>query len=356
MTELRIRARGRGALTNESGRFESQSRAVYDDGWDDAALAPRQVATTITEETPRSIISWNESPDLPFDRTINPYRGCEHGCIYCYARPTHAYLGHSPGLDFETILYSKPNAAEVLTRELSKPSYVADRLQLGANTDPYQPIEKDLRITRQIVEVLSKFNHPTGITTKNALVTRDIDLLAPMAQKGLVMVAMSVTSLDRKLSRSMEPRASTPDKRFEAIRLLSEAGIPVIAGVAPIIPGLNDSELERIMERAAEMGAKHAYYSTLRLPREVRDLFNQWLEAEQPNRAKRVMGLVRTMNHGKDYDPNWATRMKGDGPIADILKMRFKLARQKLGLKKIEPLVTTLFRPPPKAGDQLALF
>jgi DNA repair photolyase len=303
------------------------------------------------------ILSRNDSPDIGFDRSINPYRGCEHGCIYCYARPTHAYLGLSPGLDFETRLYFKPDAALLLEKELSKPGYRPERVQLGANTDRYQPVEKRLQITREIVKVLARFNHPLGITTKSVLVTRDIDILAPMAALNLAVVAISVTTLDRKLARTMEPRASTPERRIDAIRQLSDAGVPVIVGASPMIPGLNDHEMEAILERAAEAGATGAYYTALRLPLEIKDLFREWLAAEVPDRAARVMSLVRQMRGGKDYDAQWGKRMRGEGPIAELLSQRFRMAKRRLGLDgRLGPLSVDRFRVPPKAGDQGELF
>jgi DNA repair photolyase len=349
--------RGRGAKSNRSGRFEADQREDFDDGWGDDAAAPAQRPTTLTAEKARTIIARNDSPDIGFDRSINPYRGCEHGCIYCYARPTHAYLGLSPGVDFETKLFFKPQAARLLERELRKPGYKPARIQLGANTDPYQPIERRLHITREVLKVLERFGHPLGITTKSVLVTRDIDILAPMAARGLVVVAVSVTTLDRKLARAMEPRASTPERRIEAIAALAAAGVPVVAGASPMIPGLNDHELEAILERAAQAGATSAYYTALRLPLEIKDLFREWLAAEVPDRAARVMSLVRQMRGGKDYDAQWGKRMRGEGPIADLLSRRFHVARRKFGLEReIAPLRLDQFRPPPAAGDQLELF
>ena len=349
--------RGRGAKSNASGRYNTEQTEEFDDGWSDDDAEPTQLRTTLTPEKAHTIVSRNDSPDIGFDRSINPYRGCEHGCIYCFARPTHAYMGLSPGLDFESKLFFKPDAARLLERELSKPSYRLARIQLGANTDPYQPIERSLRITREIVKVLAAFNHPLGITTKSVLVTRDIDLLQPMAAQNLAVVAVSVTTLDRKLARAMEPRASTPDRRIEAIRQLRQAGIPALIGFAPVIPGLNDHELEAVLERGAEAGAVGAYFTALRLPLEIKDLFREWLAAEQPDRAARVMSLVRQMRGGKDYDAEWGKRMRGEGPIAELIAKRFRLAAHRLGLDKPRPPMNlALFRPPPKAGDQLDLF
>jgi len=357
MTTLPAFARGRASRSNSSSRFDAFARGAFEDGWAESDPQPERGDTTLTAEKARVILSRNDSPDIGFDRSINPYRGCEHGCIYCYARPTHAYLGLSPGLDFETRLYFKPEAAQLLERELSKPGYRPARVQLGANTDPYQPVEKRLLITREVVKVLARFNHPLGITTKSVLVTRDIDLLAPMAELNLVVVAVSVTTLDRKLARIMEPRASTPERRIDAIRQLSDAGVPVIVGASPMIPGLNDHEMEAILERAAEAGAMSAYYTALRLPLEIKDLFREWLAAEVPDRAARVMSLVRQMRGGKDYDAQWGKRMRGEGPIAELMSRRFKVARRKHGLEQaIGPLSLELFRVPAKAGDQLELF
>ena len=309
-------------------------------------------------ENAKSILSRNDSPDIGFDRSINPYRGCEHGCIYCYARPSHAYLGLSPGLDFETKLYFKPDAAKLLERELSVPGYRPLRVQLGANTDPYQPIEKRLLITRQVLEVLSRHNHPVSITTKGALVTRDIDILGPMAERGLVMVAVSITTLDRKLARRMEPRASTPDLRLRRHpRSSAPPAYPSGSAFAPVIPALTDHEMESIMERAAAAGAMSAYYSVLRLSWELKDLFREWLAAEFPDRAARVMSLVNQMRDGKDNDTRFGLRMVGEGPIADLIQARFRAAKRRLNLvRKIGPLETGLFAVPPKAGDQLNLF
>jgi DNA repair photolyase len=353
-----IEVRGRSSRSNGSGRFEPYQRERVDDGWTHADEDENErVETTLTAENAKTILSRNDSPDIGFDRSVNPYRGCEHGCIYCFARPTHAYLGLSPGLDFETKLFFKPQAATLLRTELSKRGYVPDRVQLGANTDCYQPIEKRLLITRGVIEVLAEFQHPLGVTTKNHLVTRDIDLLAPMAERGLGVVVISITTLDRQLARAMEPRASTPGRRFDAIRVLSSAGIPVIVSVAPIIPGLTDHEIEGILEASADAGARYAHYSMLRLSHELKDLFKQWLAAERPDRAERVMSLVRQSRGGKENDTRFGLRMVGEGQVANMLVDRFRLARRRFGLdRKIGPLRVDLFKPPPKAGDQLALF
>ena len=349
------RRRGRGAVSNATGRYERHSREVVDDGWESLGDLP-PLPLEITRETPRSIITRNQSPDLPFDRSINPYRGCEHGCIYCFARPTHAYLGHSPGLDFETKLTVKPGATALLRKALGKPGYVPEPVAIGASTDAYQPIERDHRTTREIVEVLLAYRHPFSIVTKSALVTRDLDLLREAAALGLVRVALSVTSLDHRLSRRMEPRASAPHARFRAMETLATAGVPVMAMTAPMIPALNDHEMEALLERARDAGATSAGYVALRLPREIAGLFREWLEEHYPDRAKRVLGHVRSMHAGKNYDAEWGRRMTGTGPYAQLLAARFAKAVKRLGL-------TTgrmgqrcdLFRPPPRTGEQFEL-
>ncbi len=348
--------KGRGAKSNDSGRFEAFTRHGFDDGWDRDEDAPPQLKTELQVEKARRIITHNDSPDIGFNSSINPYRGCEHGCIYCFARPSHAYMGLSPGIDFETKLFFKPEAARLLERELSSPSYRCERIQLGANTDPYQPIERRLMITREILKVLSRFRHPVTITTKNALVARDADILGPMGQDRLAMVSVSITTLDRKLARAMEPRASTPERRLWALRQLADAGVPVMVGFAPVIPGLNDHEMEEVLERAAEAGARHAHYVAIRLPWEIKDLFREWLQAEQPDRAGRVMSLIRQMRGGRDYDPTWGKRAKGEGPVAAVISRRFKLATRRLGLDNPhQGLDVTQFRRA-AGGDQLELF
>ncbi|HVY35226.1 MAG TPA: PA0069 family radical SAM protein [Caulobacteraceae bacterium] len=350
-------AHGRGAQSNATGRYESLIREDFDDGWRDDEPTPPKLKTTLQIDRARTILNRNDSPDIGFDRSINPYRGCEHGCIYCFARPTHAYLGLSPGLDFESRLFFKPDAAKLLEKELARPSYSPQRIQLGANTDPYQPIERKLRITRSVLEVLERFAHPVGITTKNALITRDADILGRMGQAGLAMAAISLTTLDRKLARAMEPRASTPERRLEAVRVLSQAGLPVSVSFAPIIPGLNDHELETVLERGAEAGARIAHFTVLRLPLEIKDLFAQWLQAERPDRAKRVMSLVRQMRGGRDYDPAWGKRMKGEGPIADLIAARFRAACKRHGLNQERvSLDCGQFRPPSRPRHQQDLF
>jgi DNA repair photolyase len=348
--------RGRGAQTNATGRFESLAHEAFDDGWTDADAAPAKLKTTLSIDRARTIITRNDSPDIGFDRSINPYRGCEHGCIYCFARPSHAYLGLSPGLDFESQLYFKPEAAKLLEKELSRPRYVCERIQLGANTDPYQPIERRLRVTRGVLEVLERFNHPVGITTKNAMIVRDADILGRMGRAGLAMASISITTLDRELARAMEPRASTPERRLEAVRIMTEAGLPMAVSFAPVIPGLNDHELEAVLQRGAEAGARVAHFTVLRLPLEIKDLFREWLEAERPDRASRVMSLVRQMRGGKDYDSAWGKRMKGEGPLAELIAARFKAACKRYGLNQGRIVVDTgQFRPPPRTGDQLPL-
>ncbi|MGF6172569.1 PA0069 family radical SAM protein [Ensifer sp. 4252] len=357
-TGLRIevdRRRGRGAGLNISGRFEPQAREVFDDGWESLEDLP-PFKTEVQVEKPRSVISRNDSPDISFDRSINPYRGCEHGCIYCFARPTHAYMGLSAGLDFEAKLFAKPDAPRLLERELARSDYKVRPIAIGTNTDPYQPIEKEWRIMRQILEVLQAANHPVMIVTKSAMVTRDIDLLAPMAEKGLARVGISVTTLDRRLARTMEPRASTPSKRLEAIRSLTEAGIPTGVLVSPIIPALNDHEIERILEASRAAGALEATYVLLRLPLEVSPLFRDWLLRNYPDRYRHVMSLIRSMRGGKDYDAEFGKRMKGAGPYAWQIGRRFELAAKRLGLNlNRRQLRDDIFVPPLGTGVQLSL-
>lgn len=349
------RRRGRGAALNISGRFEQKTREVFDDGWQTLEELP-PFKTEVQIEKPKTAITRNESPDISFDRSINPYRGCEHGCIYCFARPTHAYMGLSAGLDFEAKLFAKPDAPRLLERELAKPDYKLRPIAIGTNTDPYQPIEKEWRIMRQILEVLKEANHPVMIVTKSAMVTRDIDLLAPMAEKGLARVGISVTTLDRKLARSMEPRASTPTKRLEALRAISEAGIPAGVLVAPIIPALNDHEIERVLDSAKSAGASDASYVLLRLPLEVSPLFRDWLLRNYPDRYRHVMSLIRSMRCGKDYDAEFGKRMKGSGPYAWQIGRRFELAAKRLGLNLTRrQLRSDLFVPPLGMGVQLSL-
>ncbi len=350
------RRHGRGAETNKSGRFEKLAKAFVDDGWGSLDLLPA-LKTEVQVEQARKIITRNESPDISFDRSINPYRGCEHGCAYCFARPTHAYMGLSPGLDFETKLFAKPNAAALLEKELAKPGYEPRTIAIGTNTDPYQPIERRFRIMREILEVLDRTNHPVGIVTKSALVTRDIDILSRMAERNLVKVALSVTSLDRKLARAMEPRAATPTRRLETLKLLSAAGIPTTVMVAPVIPALNEEEIERILDAAKAAGVESAGYVLLRLPLEVRDIFKEFLEREFPDRAKHVLSVLRSMRGGKDYDAEWGKRMTGEGPHAWQIGRRFEIAARRLGLNsERRSLRTDLFRPPVPEKAQLSLF
>ncbi|HXN43753.1 MAG TPA: PA0069 family radical SAM protein [Xanthobacteraceae bacterium] len=352
----RERRRGRGALSNASGRYEPKARIGFDDGWQSLEDLP-PFATTVTVDATRKIITRNDSPDIGFDRSINPYRGCEHGCVYCFARPTHAYLGLSPGLDFETKLFVKPEAPELLERELSAPGYQPRTIAIGTNTDPYQPIDRRYQIMRRILEVLERAGHPVGIVTKSALVLRDVDILSRMAERNLAKVALSVTTLDPELARTMEPRAATPSRRLETLRQLSAAGIPTAVLVAPIIPAINDSEIERILDAAAAAGVRGAGYVILRLPLEVRDLFREWLMANFPDRYRHVFKLIREMRGGKDYDSTWGLRQTGSGPYAWMIGRRFEIACEKLGLNEREAhLATEHFRPPRPSAVQLDLF
>src|SRR6476661_6168757 len=352
----RDRRRGRGAQSNDSGRFEAEARVAFDDGWQSLEDLP-PFKTTVGLDTSRKVITRNDSPDIGFDRSINPYRGCEHGCVYCFARPTHAYLGLSPGLDFESKLFAKPDAPQLLEKELAASGYEPRMIAIGTNTDPYQPIERERKIMRGILEVLERAGHPVGIVTKSALVVRDIDILARMAERNLAKVAISVTTLDAKLARTMEPRAPTPGRRLEALRRLSAAGIPTTVMVAPVVPAVTDSEMERILEAAATAGVKSAGYVLLRLPLEVRDLFREWLEANYPDRVEHVFKLVREMRGGKDYDSTWGKRQTGTGPYAWMLGRRFEIACERLGLNKTKrPLTTEHFEPPFKRAKQLDLF
>jgi DNA repair photolyase len=352
----RERRRGRGAHSNASGRYEPLARISFDDGWQAIDDLP-PFKTTVTVDATRKIITRNDSPDLSFDRSINPYRGCEHGCVYCFARPTHAYLGLSPGLDFESKLFTKPNAPELLERELSAPGYVPKTIAIGTNTDPYQPIERRHQIMRRILEVLERAGHPVGIVTKSALVLRDLDILARMAERNLVKVAISVTTLDAKLARTMEPRASTPQRRLDALRQLVKVGVPASTLVAPVIPAINDAEIERILDAVAAAGVRHAGYVLLRLPLEVRDLFREWLMTNFPDRYRHVFKLIRDMRGGKDYDSTFGTRMTGTGPIAWMIGRRFEVACERLGFNTTTVKTTTEhFRPPLPAAEQLDLF
>ena len=350
-------AKGRGARSNATGRYEPETVEAFDDGWtgEDEAVAP--LRTTLTPERARTIITRNSSPDVGFDRSINPYRGCEHGCIYCYARPAHAFMGLSPGLDFESRLFWKPGAAGLLEQELARPRYVCRHIHIGGNTDPYQPVERELKATRSVLEVLQRFNHPLSIITKSVLIARDADILGAMGREGLASALVSITTLDRKLARAMEPRASTPVKRLEAISRLADAGCPVGVGFPPVIPGLNDHELEAVLEAAAKAGATSAMYVTLRLPLEIKDLFREWLNDARPDRAARVMSLVRQTRGGRDYDPEWSHRMKGEGPVAELIATRFRAALKRYGLDGPRPaLDTSRFRIPADMKKQLDLF
>ncbi|MCA0996401.1 PA0069 family radical SAM protein [Salipiger pacificus] len=350
------RRRGRGAGSRDSGRFERYSYADAHDGWDIPEELP-PLRTEVAEERPRSMINRVRSPDLPFDRSINPYRGCEHGCIYCFARPSHAYLGLSPGLDFETRLVARPEAPQVLARELRAKGYDVAPLAIGTNTDPYQPIERDRCIMRACLEVLSEFNHPVAIVTKGTLIERDIDILSDMAARGLVRVGISVTTLDADLSRRMEPRVPAPARRLATIQRLSAAGIPVRVMASPMVPALTDPELESILTAGAEAGASAASWIMLRLPREVAPLWRAWLEEHYPGRAARVMARLREMHGGQDYSARWHSRMRGEGTYAQLIAQRFDKAVRRLGLDAAQPaLRCDLFRAPPRAGDQLSLF
>ena len=346
---------GRAALTNLTGRFERHVRTAEPDGWAPDDLPP--LRTEITEERPRSIIARNTSPDVPFDRSINPYRGCEHGCIYCFARPSHAYLGHSPGLDFETKLVARPDAPQVLDRELRKPSYRPEVIAIGTNTDPYQPLERDRGVMRGILEVLAAFRHPVGIATKGALVERDAGLLSEMSAEGLARVGISITTLDPEIARRMEPRVPSPKRRLQALERLAKAGVETRVMVSPIVPGLTDPEIEAILQAARDAGAQAASMITLRLPREVADLWQDWLRTHYPDRFNKIMWKIRDMHGGQDYDPQWGRRMTGEGVYARLLQDRFARAARALGLPRdLPPLRTDLFCPPPRAGDQLSLF
>jgi DNA repair photolyase len=349
--------KGRGTSLRPPGRFESRDTRRTDDGWGTIEEELPPLRTTVTPEQAKSIISRNESPDIGFSQSINPYRGCEHGCIYCYARPSHAYLNLSPGLDFETKLFFKPNAAELLDKELRKPGYRPSTIVLGANTDPYQPIERRLQVTRGILEVLARFRHPVGITTKGAMIERDLDLLAGLARDRLVGVGITLTTLDPALKRTLEPRASSPQARLRVMRQLSEAGVPVRVMFSPVIPFVNDAELERVLEAAAEAGASAASYILLRLPYELKELFRDWLQAHLPQRAAHVMSLINQSRGGKDNDPEFGRRMRGTGQFAELIAKRFALARRRYGLdREREGQDHGLFRVPPAAGDQMGLF
>lgn len=349
---------GRGAVSNLGGRFEQRERAAIDDGWGSLEAPLPQLETTLLIDHAKSIITRNQSPDLPFEQSINPYRGCEHGCIYCFARPSHAYLDLSPGLDFETKLFYKPDAARLLEAELRKPGYRCSSISLGTNTDPYQPLERKLGVTRSLLEVLLRFRHPVGIVTKGAaLIERDLDLLQALARERLVMVALSITTLDPALKRGLEPRAASPQARLRVLKMLEDAGIPTMVMVSPVIPFVNDAEIERILAAAHAAGTRRAGYIMLRLPYEVKELFREWLQAHVPLKAGHVMSLVQQMRGGRDNDPRFGTRMSGEGAFADLVRQRFQLACRRLGINVGErmSLDRSRFQVPPQAGDQLGL-
>ncbi|MEL6687812.1 MAG: PA0069 family radical SAM protein [Pseudomonadota bacterium] len=360
--ELKLREKGRGARSNESGRYESLRRERTDEDWD--ALPEedqRPVKTTLIAEHPRTIINKVVSPYVGFDRSINPYRGCEHGCIYCFARPTHAYYGLSPGLDFETRLYAKPSGPALLKKEFSNPRYRVRPIMIGTNTDAYQPVEREMRIMRGLLEVMADFRHPVSILTKSNLITRDLDILAPMAERGIARAMVSITTQDRALARAMEPRCPTPERRFEALEKIAEAGIPTGIMLGPMVPGLNDSEMESIMERAASLGASYSAYTVLRLPLEVSPIFQEWLEAFAPNRARRIMNHIRIINGGKDYDPEWARGEDSEvrTPFRKLIAQRYYMAQKRYGIisrSERVPLDCTQFRIPVSVSGQGDLF
>src|SRR5215468_1860283 len=351
-----VPTKGRGAPSNLEGRYETWQREAFDDGWARDEEPLPALKTHVTHEPAKSIIARNNSPDLGFDQSINPYHGCEHGCVYCYARPSHAYLGLSPGLDFETRIFAKVNAAELLRKELAAPAYRCSPIAIGVNTDAYQPAERELRITRSLIEVLTECEHPFTLITKNSLIERDIDLVAPAAAKRLTGAAVSITNLDPELARKLEPRAAAPYRRLETVKRLADAGIPVTVMVAPVIPFVTDRHIEEILERAKEAGACGAWYVLLRLPYEVAPLFKEWLATHFPLKAEHVMSLVHQMREGKDYDSTFGVRQRGTGTFADLIEKRFEIACERLGLNgEREPLDTTRFRPP-RRGSQLELF
>jgi DNA repair photolyase len=350
--------KGRGAASNPESRFEHTRHEAFDDGWAREEDEPPRPATTVTEERAREILSRNDSPDIPFELSLNAYRGCEHGCVYCYARPSHGFLNLSSGLDFETKLFAKTNAAERLRAALARPGHVVSPINLGANTDPYQPIEQRYRITREVLEVFAETGHPCTIVTKSARIERDLDLLSELARRNLVFVAVSVTTLDNRLAAKLEPRASAPHRRLEAIARLSEAGVPTGVFAAPIIPMINDRDLEAILERGREAGARTAGYTIVRLPHEVKDLFREWLELHFPERAAHVMSLIRQMRGGRDNDPRFGHRMRGEGPFADLIRARFQVARRRLGFATRDDIALdcTAFVPPRPPSAQGELF
>lgn len=352
----RFHHRGRGAVSNQAGRFERETRQAWDDGWGTIEEAAPPLRTTLTKEVPRTIITFNKSPDIPFDRTINPYRGCEHGCVYCFARPSHAFHGLSAGLDFESKLFYKPDGPDLLEKALARPNYVPRPIALGMNTDAYQPVEKQLKLTRRFLEILSAHNHPVTLLTKSALIQRDVDIIAPMAEKGICRVGVSITTLDGKFARKLEPRAATPRLRFQTVRALSDASIPVTVMMAPIIPVLNEPEIEALLETAKDHGASRAGYVLLRLPYELKDVFQEWLVQHYPGHAARVINQLREMRGGKDYDTDWQTRGSGTGARARLIAQRFASATRRFDLNlKREPLRTDLFSPPVLKGGQYGL-
>ena len=358
--DLALREKGRGARSNATGRYESETRERSDEDWDNLPETDKTACkTTVTMERPRKIINRVNSPYVGFDRSINPYRGCEHGCIYCFARPTHAYHGLSAGLDFETKLFAKPDGPKLLREELSNPRYKVRTIAIGTNMDAYQPIERQLRLTRSILRVLAEFNHPVSLLTKSNLIMRDIDILAPMAEKNQTRCMISITTQDRGLARAMEPRCPTPERRFEALEKLASSGIRTGIMLGPMIPGLNDSELESIMTRAAELGASYSAYTILRLPLEVSPLFQEWLDAFAPNRAKRIMNHIRTMNGGKDYDPAWSRGKEIRTPFAQLIAQRYRASQKRTGIDQLRsgnPLNASLFRVPSSVSGQGDLF
>jgi len=351
-----LQPRGRGARSNVSGRFEPTAREPFDDGWGEADAAPPRLRTRLHSDRPKRIISRNSSPDISFDQSINPYQGCEHGCVYCYARPSHAYWGLSPGLDFESRIFFKPDATKLLRAELAEPAYRPRTIVIGANTDPYQPAEKRLALMRALLGVFLETRHPVSVITKSALVTRDLDLWGELARQGLAKAAVSVTTLDRRLARDMEPRAATPERRLDAIAALARAGVPVTVMAAPVVPGLTDSEIEPILERAREAGATGAAYVLLRLPREIAGLFREWLATTRPDSAERVMSLMRQMRGGQDYDSRWSARQRGTGPYAALIAKRFRAAIRRYGYDtERRALRTDLFERPDRDDAQRRL-
>ena len=348
--------KGHAALSNPPGRFDKQRLESIDDGWF-VDESPESIPTTLEPDRAREVITTNDSPDIGFDQSINPYRGCATACVYCYARPSHAYLGLSPGLDFETRLFYKDNAAAVLEKQLAKPGYVCKTIMLGANTDPYQPVERRMKITRSILEVLLRTQHPVSLITKHALVLRDLDLIEPLARQGLASVAVSVTTLDNELKRTLEPQAAAPLARLRTLKELNAAGVPTMVMVAPVIPAVNDAEIEAILEACAAAGVRHAAYVLLRLPYELKELFREWLEKHYPQRAAHVMSLIRDMRGGRDNDPSFGTRMRGTGPYAELLRRRFHVACRRLGLNSTPraALHTNRFIRPVQSGPQLNL-